>query len=472
MLVAKICFGSEEYSKIEVESVRSPIDGTIVSTCPKCTAFEAKKALEIADIARVNAKNTPLHQRISWLNDAANILEASKDEYAKYITLETGKPIRFSKIEIARCIETIRITAQSALSIAGETIHTDAMPSGRQAEAYYKRVPAGVVVAITPFNFPFNLVAHKLAPALVMGNSVVLKPTPEAPYCGYVLAKAFIDSKYAIKDALSVVYGDAEVGSTLVTSPIPRVISFTGSVAVGKIVSQNAGIKKIALELGGNAATFVERSANIETSAQKCAMGAFINSGQVCISLQRIYVDEAVYEEFTKHLVDETKKLTLGHPMSDNTIIGPLINSEAVNRAKNWLHSAVEEGATIVFGGDTDGNIMTPAIVTNVTEEMKIVCEEVFAPIVSLIKVKDFDDAVGKINSSPYGLQHSIFTNNLVLAKRAINEFEAGGIVINDIPTIRFDIQPYGGVKLSGIGKDGPRFAMEEFTEIKSVVIV
>jgi len=471
MLIAKILLGSSEYAKDEVESVKSPSDGTIVSVSPKCTAFEAKKALGVAFVAKKTAKNTPLSQRIAWLNDTADKLETNKDEYAKYITLETGKPIRFAKIEITRCIETIRLSALSALNIKGETIATDAMPSGRSAESYYKREPVGVVVAITPFNFPFNLTAHKLAPALVMGNSVVLKPTPEAPYCGYILARAFIDSKYAIKDALSVVYGDAEVGNALVSSDIPRVISFTGSVGVGKIITQNAGIKKLSLELGGNAATFIEKTADLSQAAIKCAMGAFINSGQVCISLQRIYVDDAVYDEFASLLVEETLKLRIGNPMDENTVIGPLINKEAASRAKSWLYSAQSEGAKILCGGDVNGAMMTPAVVVDVTDGMNIVCEEVFAPIVSLLKVDGFDEAAEKINKSPYGLQHSIFTNDLGLVKRAINEFECGGVVVNDIPTVRFDIQPYGGVKQSGIGKEGPRFAMEEFTELKSVVI-
>jgi acyl-CoA reductase-like NAD-dependent aldehyde dehydrogenase len=471
MLVAKIYFGSMEYTKDEVESVKSPTDGTIVSVAPKCTAFEATKALEIAQNAKTRAKNTPLSQRIAWLNDAANRLENNSEEYARCITLETGKPIKFAIIEIARCVETIRATALSVLSVTGETIATDIMPSGRSSMSYFKRVPVGVVVAITPFNFPFNLVAHKLAPALAMGNSVVLKPTPEAPYCGYALAKVFIDSKYAIKDALSVVYGDADVGATLVSSDIPRVISFTGSVGVGKIITQNAGIKKLSLELGGNAATYIDKSANLQEAAKKCAMGAFINSGQVCISLQRIYVDVQVYDDFSALLVGETISLRVGKPLDDDTIIGPLVNKEAATRAKSWLYNAEAAGAKVLCGGEVNGCVMTPAIVVDVTDEMQIVCEEVFAPIVSLIKVEGFDEAVQKINSSPYGLQHSVFTNDLQLTKRAIDELECGGVVINDIPTVRFDIQPYGGVKLSGIGKEGPKFAMEEFSEIKSIAI-
>ena len=328
-----------------------------------------------------------------------------------------------------------------------------------------------MVVAITPFNFPLNLVAHKIAPALIAGNSVVLKPTPEAPYTSYAFAKLFIESEYAIKDALSVVYGDAEVGNALVTSPIPRKISFTGSVAVGKIITQNAGIKKVTLELGGNAATFIEASANLDFAASRCAIGAFTNSGQVCISLQRIYVDEKIYEEFAKKLANETNKLKVGNPFEEDTFMGPLINEEAAKRAKNWIDSAVSEGARVIAGGKVEGNILYPTILADVTDDMKVVCEEVFAPIVSLVKVSSYEEAMEKMNNSPYGLQFSIFTNRVDLMNKAIDDFEAGGVIVNDIPTLRFDIQPYGGVKLSGIGREGPKYAIEDMTEIKTVII-
>jgi len=358
------------------------------------------------------------------------------------------------------------------INLHGETISTDATISGFKTESYFKRVPAGVVVAITPFNFPLNLVAHKIAPALGAGNSVVLKPTPEAPFVAYSFAKLFIESEYAIKDALSVVYGDVEVGSELVSNPIPRIISFTGSVAVGKIITQNAGIKKVALELGGNAATFVESTADLEKAAKRCAIGAFSNSGQVCISLQRIYVDSKIYEEFAEKLAEESKKLVVGDPFKEDTFMGPLINEDSVNRAKRWVESAINEGARLVAGGAIkEGNIFTPTILADVHDNMNVICEEVFAPIVSLVKVNSFEEAVQKMNNSPYGLQFSIFTNRIDLMKRSIDEFECGGVVINDIPTLRFDIQPYGGYKLSGIGKEGPKYALEEMTEIKSVVI-
>ncbi|MFA6685044.1 MAG: aldehyde dehydrogenase family protein, partial [Arcobacteraceae bacterium] len=329
----------------------------------------------------------------------------------------------------------------------------------------------GVVACITPFNFPLNLIIHKIAPALVSGNAVVLKPTPEAPMTAYKICKLFIESPYAIKDALSLVYGDVEVGSTLVSSDIPRVLSFTGSVPVGKIITKNAGIKKVSLELGGNAATFIEKSADLELAASRCAYGAFYNSGQVCISLQRIYVQDEVYDEFAKLLVEKTKELRIGDPYESDTFIGPLINEEALTRAKSWVESAISEGAVALTGNKIEGNLFYPTIMSEVTDEMNIVCEEAFAPIVSLIKVKSYDEAMGKINNSPYGLQYSIFTNNLKLSTKFIDEANCGGVVINDIPTLRFDVQPYGGVKLSGIGKEGPQFAIEEFTEIKSVVI-
>jgi acyl-CoA reductase-like NAD-dependent aldehyde dehydrogenase len=353
----------------------------------------------------------------------------------------------------------------------GETINTDAMESGKKTISFFRREPVGVVAAITPFNFPLNLVAHKLAPALVSGNAVVLKPTPEAPLTAYKFAKLFIESEYAVKDALSVVYGDAEVGGTLVSSDIPRVISFTGSVPVGNIITKSAGIKKVGLELGGNAATYIDKSADLDLAAQRCSLGAFVNSGQVCISLQRIYVNADIYDEFAQKMADETKKLVVGSPYDDDTFMGPLIDDDAATRAMGWVESAIEEGAVPLLPPHREGRMFHPCVMANVRDDMAIVCEEVFAPIVSLVKVDDFDDALPRMNNSPYGLQFSVFTNDLALTNRAIDELDAGGVVINDMPTLRFDIQPYGGVKLSGVGREGPRFAIEEMTEIKSVVI-
>ncbi len=468
---AKIFFGSKEIAKNEWIEIKNPYRNEVVSRYPKCDANDAFEALKIAKEAFKKSRKTLLSQRVKWLEDVAGKLKEQREDFAKTITDEVGKPIAFSLIEVDRCIETIKLSISAAIEMEGETINSDAMPSGRKTLSFYKRVPAGVVAAITPFNFPLNLVAHKIAPALIAGNSVVLKPTPEAPLTAYKFAKLFIDSPFAVEDALSVVYGDAEVGSALVTSEIPRVISFTGSVAVGNIIIKSAGIKKVSLELGGNAATFIEKSADLKSAASKCAVGSFYNSGQVCISLQRIYVQEEVYEEFASLLVEETKKLKIGDPYDKETFLGPLINEEAAKRAKNWVQSAINEGAKALCGNRVDGKIFYPTVMGDVTDDMKIVCEEVFAPIVSLVKVKNFDEALLKINNSPYGLQYSIFTNDLTLAKKAIEEFECGGVVINDIPTLRFDIQPYGGVKLSGIGREGPKFALEEFTEIKSIVI-
>jgi len=469
-LIAKKLIGSKEFDG-ELGEIINPYSKEVTTKYVKCSAEDAKKALEVAKEAFKNTKNSPLYQRIEWIKDVANKLKDRKEEFAKYITLEVAKPISQARVEVQRCIENLEICAAEGYRIVGETIPTDATPSGAKTTAFYKRVPVGVVVAITPFNFPLNLVAHKLAPALIAGNSVVLKPTPEAPYTAYAFAKLFIESKYAIKDALSVVYGDAEVGSALVTSPIPRKISFTGSVPVGKIILQNAGIKKVTLELGGNAATFVESTADLNWAAARCAIGAFANSGQVCISLQRIYVDEKIYEEFAKKLGDEASKLKVGSPFEEDTFMGPLINEEAAIRAEKWIKSAVEEGARIIAGGERNGNILAPTILADVTDDMNVICEEVFAPVVSLVKVSSYEEAVEKMNNSPYGLQFSMFSNRIDLMHRAIEDFEAGGVVINDIPTLRFDIQPYGGVKLSGIGREGPKFAIEDMTEIKSVVI-
>ena len=468
---AKIFFGSTEAVKDTNSQRVSPYSAKVVSTAPLCSADDALEALNIAQKATTLAKASTLAQRCSWLLDVAQKLRENKEDIAKTITDEVGKPITFARVEVERCIETITLSAETMRTMHGETINTDAMASGKKTTAFFTRKPVGVVVAITPFNFPLNLVAHKLAPALVAGNTVVLKPTPEAPLTAYKFAKLFIESEYALKDALSVVYGDAEVGTALITSDIPRVISFTGSVSVGEIITKNAGIKKVGLELGGNAATFIEKSADLALAAQRCALGAFVNSGQVCISLQRIYVDATIYDAFAKLMAEETNKLKVGSPYEDDTFMGPLIDDAAAERAMDWIESAIEEGAVPLLPPHREGRMFHPCVMSNVRDEMAIVCEEVFAPIVSLVKVDNFDDALPRMNNSPYGLQFSVFTNDLSITKRAIEELNAGGIVINDMPTLRFDIQPYGGVKLSGVGREGPRFAIEEMTEIKSIVI-
>jgi acyl-CoA reductase-like NAD-dependent aldehyde dehydrogenase len=468
---AKIFMGSVEETKEAMSERISPYTHEVVSRAPICNAEDTIRALKIAERASKETAKSPLHQRVSWLEDVADMLQTHREDMALTLVHEVAKPLAFARVEVDRCIETIRLTAKELIALHGETIPTDIAPSGRKTIAYFTRVPAGVVACITPFNFPLNLVAHKIAPALGAGNAVVLKPTPEAPLTAYKLAKLFNSSKYAIKDALSVVYGDVEVGSTLVKSMIPRVLSFTGSVPVGNIITQQAGIKKVSLELGGNAATFIDKSAEVAYAASRCAYGAFVNSGQVCISLQRIYVHADVYDEFAEIIAKETKTLKVGSPYEEDTFMGPLIDEESLDRAKSWVASAQEEGATLLTGGEVVDGSFTPTVMANVTDDMKIVCEEVFAPIVSLVKVDTYEEAIVKMNDSPYGLQFSIFTNDLKLTQQFIEDAACGGVVINDIPTLRFDVQPYGGSKLSGVGREGPKWALEEFTEIKSVVI-
>lgn len=467
----KVFFGSTEESKEETTERKSPFDGKVASVVPICDAEDAVRALKIAEVAKEKAAKVPLSQRIQWLEDVVHTLTQEREAFALTLADEVGKPIAFSRIEVDRCIETIKITIAELANLHGETIPTDLMPSGKRTMAFYRREPAGVVVCITPFNFPLNLVAHKIAPALGAGNCVVLKPTPEAPRTAYMFAKAFIDSEYATKDALSVVYGDAEVGSTLVQSAIPRVISFTGSVPVGNIITKQAGIKKVSLELGGNAATYIDESADLALAAQRCAFGAFYNSGQVCISLQRIYVHEEAYEAFAELMAAETAKLKVGSPYEEDTFMGPLIDDDARQRARTWVASAKNEGARVIAGGEEVEGIFPPTVMADVTDDMKIICEEVFAPVVSLVAVDSYEVAIEKMNDSPFGLQFSIFTNDLRLTQRFIDDAQCGGVVINDIPTLRFDVQPYGGSKLSGVGREGPKWALEEFTEIKSIVI-
>jgi acyl-CoA reductase-like NAD-dependent aldehyde dehydrogenase len=470
-LETKIFFGDVEVNKTKSGEVKNPYNSRVVSRYPICDSSDAKEALSIAKRAFESNREITLSQRVEWVEDVIKSLQKDQERFAKIITDEIAKPIKFARIEVQRCIETLRLSISAAINLDGETFNSDAMPSGKKTISYYKRVPIGVATLITPFNFPLNLIAHKLAPALLAGNSIVLKPTPEAPRIAYEFIKLFISSRFRSPNAISLVYGDVEVGSELVTNPIPRVISFTGSMPVGEIILKSAGIKKVSLELGGNAATFIDKSADIAYAASKCALGAFINSGQVCISLQRIYVHKEISREFIEALKIEVNSLIVGDPYDENTFMGPLVNEEAAQRAYSWVQNAIEEGATLECGGGYEKSLFEPTLLSKVGDNMKIVCEEVFAPIVSIIDVEDFTEAVKKINGSPYGLQYSIFTNDLENAKRAIEEYECGGVVVNDIPTLRFDIQPYGGSKLSGIGKEGPKYALEEFTEIKSVVI-
>ena len=468
---AKIFFGSKEENKTKQQERISPYDGAVVSSAPVCDVEDTLRALEIAKSATKSAAKSPLSQRILWLEDVAKKLAEEKEDFALMLAKEVAKPIAFSRIEVERCVETIRLTAMELANLHGETIPTDVMPSGKKTLAYFRREPVGVVACITPFNFPLNLVAHKIAPALGAGNAVVLKPTPEAPMVAYMFVKLFVESEYAIENALSIVYGDAEVGSALVTSDIPRVISFTGSVPVGNIITKQAGIKKVSLELGGNAATYIDSSADLAVAANRCAFGAFYNSGQVCISLQRIYVNKEVYDDFARYMAEETHKLKVGSPYEEETFLGPLIDEESQKRANGWIKSAINEGARVIAGGEEIDAIFPPTVMADVTDDMKIICEEVFAPIVSLVKVPSYEVAIEKMNDSPYGLQFSIFTNGLRLTQRFIEDAQCGGVVINDIPTLRFDVQPYGGSKLSGVGREGPKWALEEFTEIKSIVI-
>jgi len=468
---AKIFFGSTEETK-EAKSERiSPYNGVVVSLAQVCDAEDAKRALRIAKEAAAEAARTPMSQRILWLQDVATKLQIYREEFALILAKEVGKPISFARVEVDRCSETILLTILELGNLKGETIPTDIMPSGKKTLAFYRHEPVGVVVCITPFNFPLNLVAHKIAPALGAGNTVVLKPTPEAPMTAYMFAQLFVESEFAVKDALSLVYGDAEVGSALVTSDIPRVISFTGSVPVGKIITRQAGIKKVSLELGGNAATYIDKSADIKMAAERCTFGAFVNSGQVCISLQRIYVHADIYDAFAEELAKEVATLKVGSPYDENTFMGPLIDDESRSRAKTWVASAQNEGASVLTGGEEIDGMFPPTVMVNVKDDMNIICEEVFAPIVSLIAVPGYEDAIVKMNDSPYGLQFSIFSNDLSMTQRFIDDAQCGGVVINDIPTLRFDVQPYGGSKLSGVGREGPKWALEEFTEIKSVVI-
>ncbi|CAA6816142.1 MAG: Aldehyde dehydrogenase [uncultured Sulfurovum sp.] len=430
---AKIYMGSKEEIREEMMECKNAYMNAVVTRVPLCSVEDTKCALKIAKSAVKETKSSSLEQRISWLEDVANVLEVYREDMAQTLVDEVSKPITFARIEVDKCVETIRLIAQELLLLDTKNMLTSLRENSKTNIGYFTTVPLGVVVCITPYTFPLNLVAHQIAPALAVGNAVVLKPTSEAGLTAYKLAKIFNKSKFAIKDALSVVYGDFEVSNTLIKSSIPTIISFMGSVSMENIIKQQAGIKKVKLELRGNTAIFIDDSADIKYAASRCVVGAFVNSGQVSIPLQHIYVHAFMYEEFAKAMVRETKKINIGSPYEEDTFMGSLINQESMRRAISWVESAQNEGAKLLIGAVVLDDIFHPTVLSEVRDDMKVLGEEVFAPIVSLIKVKSDEEVISKMNDNPDILQCSIFTNNLNRIQKFIDDVVCEELRVNDV---------------------------------------
>lgn len=455
----------------EYTELRSPYSSEVIAEIPKANVEEVEAALVAADAARKTMANMPLYKRAIILEKLASLLEARAEEAAELIALEAAKPISTAKAEVQRTIQTYKFAAEEAKRIHGETIPVDAAPGGDGRIAYTVREPLGIVAAITPFNFPMNLVAHKVGPAIASGNTVVLKPASQTPLTSYFIGELLVEAGLP-KGALNIVTGAGSlIGNKLVTDNRVKKISFTGSPAVGIGIRNQAGLKKVTLELGSNAAVIIDENVNIDKLIPRVVSGAFAFQGQVCISVQRIYVHEKMYDLFVDKFVAATKELKLGDPLDPTTDVSALISPQDVKRTLSWIEEAKGQGAIIATGGESEGNILQPTVLLNVKSEQKVSCQEVFAPIVSIMKFTSIQEAFDQVNDSKYGLQAGIYTDNIHVALQATQKLHVGGVIINDIPTFRLDHLPYGGVKESGMGREGLKYAIEEMTEMKLVVI-
>ena len=448
----------------------SPYSQEKIADIAIANKLQTQNAIQVAyDSKEVMAK-MPAHQRAAILEKVSQLLEENLEEAAKVISLESAKPLIFAKAEVIRTIETYKFASEEAKRIHGETIPFDAAVGGVGKIGYTIRNPIGVIGAITPFNFPMNLVAHKVGPAIAAGNTVVLKPASQTPLSAFFIADLF--KKAGLPDGvLNVVTGPGRVvGDAIVESDLVSMVTFTGSSSVGIALRAKAGLKKTTLELGSNAALIIDEDIDVTKAIDRCLMGAFSNQGQVCISLQRIYVHEKIYDEFVSQFAKSASELKLGDPLDPETYVSSLISSNDLDRALSWIEEAKAQGATIATGGKTVGNILEPTVILDVTSNMKVSCNEVFAPIVSICKVSSVEEAIDAVNDSRYGLQAGIYTNSVVNALKAADDLHVGGVVINDVPTFRVDQMPYGGVKESGTGREGLKYAIEEMTEMKLVI--
>lgn len=471
MEIKGLYINGKSEKKERTYDLKSPYNGQILAQISMAEAEDVRRAIEGANEAYQTMKELPAYKRSEILSNVARILQERKEEMARIIALEAGKPIRTARGEIDRTIVTYQFAAEEAKRIYGETIPMDAAPGGENRVGFTWREPLGVVVAISPFNFPFNLVAHKLGPAFAAGNTVVLKPAEQTPLSALMIADVF--KQAGLPDgALQVVTGSGrELSDSLITDDRVKKVTFTGSAQVGKLIKEKAGLRKVTLELGSNSGLIIEPDIPLEKIIKRCVEGAFAFAGQVCISLQRVYVHEKIYEEFCKRFTEEARNLKVGDPLDDTTDISAMINVREVDRIESWVKEAVDQGARVSLGGKRDGFIFQPTVLTDVTKEMAVSCQETFAPVVSIVSYTDLNDAIQMVNDSVYGLNVGIYTQNITNAFEAARKLQSGGVIINDIPTFRLDHMPYGGVKESGYGREGIKYAVEEMTELKFVTI-
>jgi len=461
--------GQWEESKNKRE-IKSPYDQSVVGVVHFAEKNQVEKALTAADEAFLETKKLSSFERSRVLEKVSTEIKRRKEKLAKSITLQGGKTIKASRIEVERAVNTFQIASEEAKRIGGEMIPLDLNLQTKERWGIVRRFPIGVISAISPFNFPLNLVAHKVAPALAVGNTVVLRPSSQVPITSILLGEIINETDYPA-GGLNVVPSGYEAAEILLTDDRVKKVTFTGSPAIGWELKKKAHQKKVTLELGGNAAVVIEPDADLEFALPRTVLGAFSYSGQICISIQRIFLHEKIYDRFLADFVEATQKLKMGDPLAEETDVGPMIDEEAATKIEEWVGEATEKGARLVCGGKRDGVMFEPTVLEKVKPELRISWLEAFAPIVVFYPYKDFEEALKGVNYSIYGLQAGIFTRDLKKAFQAFEILEVGGVIINDIPTFRIDHMPYGGVKESGFGREGVKYAMEEMTEIKLLAL-
>lgn len=428
------------------------------------------RAIDAAEAAREATGRLPAHTRQRILMHCVNRFTERRDELAEALCVEAGKPIRDARGEVTRLIDTFRVAAEEAVRLYGEVLPMDISARAEGYRGYTKRVPIGVCSFITPFNFPLNLVAHKVAPAIAAGCPFILKPASLTPIGALIIGEVLAETEWP-KEAFSILPCRRDGAALFSEDPRPKLLSFTGSAEVGWTLKRNAGKKKVVLELGGNAAVIVDRDADLDDAVARIIIGAFYQSGQSCIGVQRILVQASVYEPLREKLVQATRALHMGNPKDEATFIGPMISEKEAQRLSTWIQAAVDRGAKVLCGGQREGVMLEATLLEQVPDDEPLACEEAFGPVAILEPFDDFDAALDRVNASKFGLQAGVFTRDLYRAQEAWDRLEVGGVVIGDVPSFRVDHMPYGGVKDSGLGREGIRYAIEDMTEIRLMVV-
>lgn len=462
--------GGQWRTSSQTQEVRSPFSNATLARVSYASREEVEEAIATAQSAASEMRALPRYEIAEALHSLADYIQTHHEDFARTIALEAGKPITAARGETDRAVSTFTFASEEARRFTGEMIPVDTQAIGRGRVGWTMRVPRGIVFGITPFNFPLNLVAHKVAPALASGNAIIIKPSPRTPLTALLLGEAFLACGLPV-GALQIVPMEIELIDIPLMDERVGMISFTGSAEVGWKLRERAARKMVTLELGGNAPVIVDETADISYSVKRSVTAAFAYSGQVCISAQRFFIHEKIANEWTSSFVNSARALRTGDPLDEETQMSVMINEEAARRAESWINEAVRAGARLLCGGARRGALLEATVLTDVHAEMRVCSEEIFAPVATIQTFTDFASALTEANNTRYGLQAGIFTKNMSRAFLAARELEFGGVMINDAPAFRVDNMPYGGVKLSGAGREGVRYSMEEMTEPRMIVL-